>query len=37
MTDLGQLMCYTKMKIIQIFTLNQLIMYYIMPAILNKT
>lgn len=24
MTDLGQLMCYTKMKIIQIFTLNQL-------------
>ena len=36
MTELGQLICYTKMKIIQIFAFNQHILYYIILSILRK-
>lgn len=36
MTELGRLICYTKMKIIQIFAFNQHILYYIILSILRK-
>lgn len=36
MTDLGQLICYTKKEVIQIFAFNQHILHYIILSILRK-